>query len=219
MDGKRKTLSAADRVAERLRTEILEGALLPGTALRQDELAARYGWSRIPVREALGTLRAEGLVDYTVHRGAVVSGVSPEDVLEMLEVRIALETHALRLAVPRMIEEELDAAQEILRIYDEASDVDSWSDMNARFHEALCAPCECERLMGLICENHFHFNRFARIAITSAAGKEAPQREHYALLETCRLGDADGAVALLERHVRATQKLLRGRMRTGTFDR
>ena len=213
-----KPISAAEEVAELLRNEIMNGKLAPGTALRQDDLASRYGWSRIPVREALGSLRAEGLVDYAVNRGAVVSSISPDDVLEMLELRIALEAHALRLSVPRIIPEEIEAALELLRIYDETEDIDIWSTTNARFHEALCSPCDCRRLIAMIHENYVQFNRFSRMSISSVTGKEGPQKEHYELLQLCRSGDADGAVTLLENHIRTTQKIVRGKIRTGCFE-
>lgn len=213
MENAAKVVSAADEVADLLRREIIEGRLQPGSALRQDELAARFGKSRIPIREALRALQAEGLVTYSVNRGAVVTEVSPEKVLEMLEVRIALETHALRLAIPRMIPEEIEEARRILSDYDQAGAAEEWTDMNARFHEALCAPCECDRLMELVRENYVHFNRYARISVSEIAGKEVPQKEHYRLLELCEEGNTAGAVKQLEQHIRGTQKLLRAEIR------
>lgn len=208
-----RPVSAADEVAETLRKEIGLGKLKPGTALRQDELAARYGRSRIPVREALRALQAEGLVSYSVNRGAVVTEISPQEVLEMLEVRIALETHALKLAIPKMISDDIEAAREILQLYDRAGAPEEWSHMNARYHEALCSPSECDRLSALIRENYFHFNRYARASVSGLAGKDDPQKDHYRLLELCEAGDVTGAVRLLEQHIRRTQKLLRAKIR------
>ncbi len=213
MDQIHRSVSAADEVAELLRGEIGSGRLAPGTPLRQDDLATRYGTSRIPVREALRALQAEGLIDYAINRGAVVATVSSEDVLEMLEVRIALETHALRLAIPRMIEDEIEAAHEILRLYDEAPEPEQWAEMNTRFHNALYMPCENKRMMDAIAENYFHFNRFARTSLSTLTGKEDPQADHYKLLELCRKGEIEPAVKLLKHHIEKTQKLLRGQMR------
>ena len=120
---------AALSVADLLRAEITAGRLLPGEALRQDEVAGRFGVSRIPVREALRALQAEGLVDYAPNRGAAVARISTEEMLEMLEVRIALECHALRLAVPRMADADAEAAR-ILAEYEAAPGPDAWADMN-----------------------------------------------------------------------------------------
>ena len=213
MDEGAKAVSAADEVAQLLRAEIVEGRMPPGSALRQDELAARYGKSRIPVREALKSLQAEGLVSYSVNRGAVVTEVSPEEVLDMLEVRIALETHALKLAIPRMVPEDVEEARSLLTDYDKAGAPEEWSDMNARFHETLCAPCECERLMVLVRENHLRFNRYARISVSGIVGKDKPQKEHWRLLELCEDDKVSAAVKLLEQHIRSTQRSLRANLR------
>src|SRR6266480_5545786 len=79
--------SAPDVVRDGLRKAIFDGDLVAGTQLRQDEIASRFGTSRIPVREALRQLESEGLVIFHPNRGAVVKGLSLEDVLEMLDIR------------------------------------------------------------------------------------------------------------------------------------
>src|SRR5436190_15995488 len=106
--------SAPDLVRSELRRAIVDGEFESGSQLKQDELAERFGVSRIPVREALKQLAAEGLVTFHPNRGAVVSSLSLDDVLEMLEIRIALECRALRLAIPNMIDEDFDEATQIL---------------------------------------------------------------------------------------------------------
>jgi len=87
-------------VREALRLAISLGEFAPGFQLRQDELAARFGTSRIPVREALKQLEAQGFVTFLPDRGAIVSDLSIDEVVELLEIRIALECHALRLSIP-----------------------------------------------------------------------------------------------------------------------
>src|SRR6266568_8237789 len=114
--------STPDAVREALRRAISAGELAPGIQLRQDELAEKFGTSRIPVREALRHLEAEGFVTFLPNRGAVVSDLSIDEVVELLEIRIALECHALRLAIPAMGEIDLDEADKILRSYDNEPD-------------------------------------------------------------------------------------------------
>ncbi|NTG32083.1 GntR family transcriptional regulator, partial [Agrobacterium rhizogenes] len=99
--------SAPELVRDGLREAILTGAYEEGQQLRQDELAEQFGTSRIPVREALRQLEGEGLVELHANKGAVVKGSSVEDVLEMLDIRIALECRALKLAIPNMAAEDL----------------------------------------------------------------------------------------------------------------
>lgn len=200
--------TAPQLVSEQLRKAIFAGAIEPGTQLRQDELAERYGTSRIPVREALRQLEAEGLVTIQPNRGAIVSSLSLEEVLEMLEIRIALECRALRLSIPNMIDEDLDRAARLLRTYDDEPLPEKWSEMNWNFHRALYAPCDRPKLITMIETNYGQVGRFIRIQVSMAAGKDKPQSEHYALLDACRDGDIKKAVALLEEHILHTQKSL-----------
>jgi DNA-binding GntR family transcriptional regulator len=200
--------SAPDVVRDGVRRAILDGAFESGTQLRQDELADRYGTSRIPVREALRQLEAEGLVTIHPNRGAVVSTLSLDDVLEMLEIRIALECRALRLAIPNMVDVDLDTAAAILESYDSEPRPQKWGEMNWQFHRALYAPCNRPKLIAMIEANYGHVGRFIRVQVSLATGKEKPQREHHAMLDACRRGDVDGAARMLEEHIIHTQKSL-----------
>lgn len=208
--------SAADIVLTALKEEIEEGTLQPGVALRQDELASRFGISRIPVREALHRLQAEGLVTYSVNRGATVTTISEQDICEMLEVRIALECHALRLSIPNLVDADLSTARGILTEYDSAPDPVQWSAMNWSLHWALYKPCDCSRLLVAIERNFRQFNSVARHRVSKLAGKERPQAEHYRLLALAEGGKADEAVALLREHVQGTQRLIRAGRRHGS---
>jgi DNA-binding GntR family transcriptional regulator len=199
---------APDLVRSELRRAIVDGELAGGLQLKQDELAERFGVSRIPVREALKQLAAEGLVTFHPNRGAVVSSLSLEDVLEMLEIRIALECRALRLAIPNMLEEDFDEAAAILSDYDREPSAQKWGEMNWRFHQVLYVPCHRQKLLALIDANYGHVGRFTRVQVSLAAGKERPQREHHQILGACRKGDIDRAEALLEEHITHTQKSL-----------
>jgi DNA-binding GntR family transcriptional regulator len=200
--------SAPELVREQLREAIISGELVSGAKLSQDELAARFGTSRIPVREALRQLEAEGLVTLYPNRGAVVATLSLADVLEIMEIRIALECRALQLAIPNMIDSDLDGAEEILKRYDAEPEPASWSEMNWRFHEALYSPCNLSRLLALIEANFGHVSRFMRVQISRAVGREGPQRDHHNILNACREADVEKAVKLLEKHLLGTQKAL-----------
>lgn len=202
------TTTAPDFIRDDLRRSILSGELAAGTQLRQDEIAVRFGTSRIPVREALRQLATEGLVTFYPNRGAVVSAFSLEDVLEMLEIRIALECRALRLAIPNMLESDLEYAEQMLREYDQEPKPEKWGEMNWNFHSALYAPCHKAKLLQLLQSNCGHVNRFTRLQVSLAAGKDVPQRQHYQILTACRAGDVNTAVKLLEEHIEHTRKSL-----------
>jgi DNA-binding GntR family transcriptional regulator len=205
--------SAPEMVRDGLRDAILGGKYVEGQQLRQDELAEQFGTSRIPVREALRQLEGEGLVQLQANKGAIVKGVSIDDVLELLDIRIALECRALKLAIPNMAVEDLDVAEEILARYEEAPDPATWGEMNWKFHWTLYSPCNLPKLLSMIESNYGHVSRFTRRQVSLATGKAKPQQDHVELLRLCREGDTERAVNLLEKHIERTQKSLRAATR------
>src|SRR6476619_3778037 len=98
----RRGATTPDLIADTLRDEILRGAVAPGQALRQEELADRFGVSRLPVRDALLRLEAQGLVHVYPNRGAFVISLSADEVREIFELRLLLEGDIIERAVPRM---------------------------------------------------------------------------------------------------------------------
>lgn len=205
--------SAPELVRDGLRDAILAGRYSEGQQLRQDELAEQFGTSRIPVREALRQLESEGLVELQANKGAVVKSISIDDVFELLDIRIALECRALKLAIPNMAIEDFERAAEILAEYDQVPDPALWGEMNWRFHWTLYCPCNRPRLLDMIEANYGHVSRFIRRQVSTATGKTRPQQDHAELLRLCRDDDVEGAVALLEKHIERTQKSLRAALR------
>lgn len=211
--------SAPDIVRDGLRQAINDGQFVAGDQLRQDEIAGRFGTSRIPVREALRQLESEGLVTLQANRGAVVAGVSLEDVLELLDIRIGLECRALKLAIPNMAAEDFEALDEMLEHYGAESLPRRWSEMNETFHFTLYAPCRRPKLMALIRSTWEQIGRFTRTQVSLTTGRDRPLREHRDLLAACRKGRVPAATRLLEEHVGETQKsLVAAAQRGGRFN-
>lgn len=206
-------LPAPELVRVGLRNAIMSGEIGPGTQLRQDEIATRFGTSRIPVREALHQLSAEGLVELQPNKGAVVKSYSVEEIIEILEIRIGLETRALRLAIPNMAEEDIAAASEVLTSYDAEPQPEEWSQMNWQFHKLLYTPCNMPRMLALIELNWSQCSSLARLQVSIASGKENPNREHWHILEACQQARVDDAVTMLEQHIVNSQKSLSAHMR------
>lgn len=202
-----KTLSA-DAVTESLRDLILDGTLASGLQLRQEDLAKRFGVSRIPVREALGRLQAEGLVEHFANRGSVVASRSIEELLETLDIRIALETRALKLALPSLTARDFKAAREIMRRYDESESPRQWTELNLEFHLTLYRPCGRARLVRMIEELVRGINIHLRQHISHTVGRRNPQAEHKDILKACVDGDAELAVKLTEQHIERTKAAL-----------
>jgi DNA-binding GntR family transcriptional regulator len=219
----------ADAIAAALRRAVLEGALHDGTVLRQAELAARFGVSRVPIREALLKLEAEGLVESRPRRGTVVVALDADAFEEILEMRAALESLALKLAVPRMSVEDfakakaiLDEAEESLRRpapADGKREFESrWGDLNWEFHKALYLPAKKPRLVDTIENLHLLFARHLRMRVEIIAPALLPSasadagardtaewanvlREHRDILQACEARDARLACSILTRHI------------------
>ncbi|MGX5850163.1 GntR family transcriptional regulator [Mesorhizobium sp. PL10] len=140
--------TVAEQVANVLREAIADGSLADGTALRQDELALRFGFSRMPIRDALRQLEAEGIVQIHPTKGAHVACMDATEIREIFALRDLLESQALNLSVPVLGSEKLDEAAQVLARIDAEPDVTRWGVLNRTFHLALYSACGNARLLG-----------------------------------------------------------------------
>ena len=199
-----------------LRDSILQGKLQGGQVLRQEDLATQLKVSRIPVREALRQLDAEGFVTLNPHHGAVVVSLSAEEVQEIYDIRVALETQALRLALPKFAADTLQQANAILDSIDQEVDVARWGELNWQFHEVLYRPALRPRLLAIIKSLHDNVGRYLRLYVALDAHTSTSQQHHRALLVACKKGDIDLAVQILETHLQVASRSLRDRLRPPT---
>lgn len=211
----RQTLAAA--TVDGLRERILDGSYPEGEQLRQDVLAADLGVSRIPVREALRQLEAEGLVTFNPHRGAVVSSLSIAEIEELFALRSRLESELLRRAVPLLTEADLERAEEILDEFEAAfrnRDVSAWGDLNWQFHSTLYFAANRPVTLGVVERLHLHANRYARMQLALTHGESRARQEHRAILAAARKRTAGRACSLLAAHIlgagRSLVRFLRG---------
>lgn len=198
---RRQYRTMTEMVAATLREAIIGGALGSGEMIRQDQLAAAFGVSRMPVREALRQLEAEGLVEFLPHRGAVVAELKPDEILEMCEIRSLLECHALKKAVPKLSEDVLRRAECVLDELDEENDVARWGEMNQRFHMTLYDNLRGTRLYDLVAAQYQHLDRYIRVTLTQLDYAGKSQAEHRMLVAACRAGDPDRAAEVLRGHL------------------
>lgn len=197
---------SSNRIYQKLRDSILNSKLPANQSIKQDRIAEQFGVSKIPVREALRLLEADGLVEFIPRRGAFVVELTESDILENLEIRIALESHALRLAIPNMTDSDIREAKKILVEYEQVSNVERWSELNSQFHQCIYAPCGFSKLMQMIQSNKERTNFFMRLKISQVSGLERPHLEHLAVLEACKDGNTILAVKLLCKHIEYTKK-------------
>lgn len=199
----RQSLSAA--VVERLREKILSGELREGEQLRQDAIAAEFQISRIPVREALSHLAAEGLIKIVANRGAIVPALSPEEIGELFEARAVLECYMIRQAIPNIKEQDFKRAEDILRQFEESledeSEAKSWGQWNWLFHSALYAPANRPVMMGFLKTLNHNCDRYTRLHLVFTRNLHLAGEAHRKLLEACRTRDPQIAADALWKHI------------------
>ncbi len=199
----RQSLAAA--VVERIREKILRGELHEGEQLRQDAIAAEFQISRIPVREALSHLAAEGLITIVANRGAVVSALSPAEIAELFETRAVLETYMLRKAIPNFTEEDFRRAEDVLRQFEHSlekdSETKSWGEWNWQFHSTLYAPAERPVMLGFLKTVNHNCDRYTRLHLVFTRNLHLAGEAHRKLLAACRTRDPEIAADALWNHI------------------
>lgn len=204
-DGLIQKRTMAEEVADVLRGRILSGRLKAGEPIRQEHVAKELGVSRIPLREALSQLAAEGFVTLAAHKGAVVAPLSPAEVEELFELRLALEDGLLTRAIPNMGPADFAALDAIIDESRAPDGLKRWGDLNWRLHEVMYLPANRPVTLKLLKRVHDNIDRYLRLEITlSVEGRTRAYREHQGLVDLCRAGDVAGARALLHEHITTT---------------
>ncbi len=197
-------MSTVDHVQQTVMDGLLRGELQPGTWLRQDELAAQLGISKIPVREALHRLAAIGLLRFEPNRGAVVPSLSAAEAEENYGLRRVIEPELLRRAVPRLTI--VDLAEAELAASGEGR---SSTEANWAFHRALYQASGWAHGVAMAEMLHTAVAPYVVLYTAGLGGAADSETEHAAILETCRSGDTDAACTELLDHLdRAASTLL-----------
>ncbi len=201
-DIKHRTLSSA--IAERLRQEILNGSHPSGAQLRQDALAGAYGVSRIPVREALFQLEAEGLVQIVPHKGAIVTTLSPDEINDVFDLRALLEPRLFRNSIPALTAQDFALLDQIQLKFSTAirtKDLPAWGELNAELHTALYARAALPQTASIVTGLLQKSDRYTRVQLSSPAAMKRAEREHAELVDLCKKKKVQPACALLSRHI------------------
>ncbi len=193
--------STSDFVAEALREAIVSGQLPTATELKQDDIAARFRVSKIPVCEALKRLEAEGLVTFVRNKGAIVADLSSEEIWEYVEIRAMLEARAAELAAPRISAAHLAQARVAMASFGDELNPARWGVLNWQFHSALYADASRPVLLAEIRSLYDKVERYVRALLAVTDEMPKTQREHAAILEAFAARDAVAAAALTRAHV------------------
>lgn len=199
-----ENVTAQELVLASVRKAILSGVLGPGARLRQEELADTFGTSRIPVREALRALEYEGLVTSEPHRGFTVTALDADDVEEVYDLRILLESEAVRLALPLLTDDDLEDLEVLFGTMQSAQTPNDQLAAREQFYLRLYSVTGRPRLVGLIMRLR---QEVARVLRWATIQHSSSIHEHF--FEAVRVGDADRAVAHLSGHYRRVAILIR----------
>ena len=207
--------SLREQVRTALRAAIVSGRLAPGEVHSAPALAARFGVSATPVREAMLDLVREGLVEPLRNKGFRITEVSERDLDDITEVRLLLEPPAVGEAARRATAEDVAALQPLAERIIEAAhagDLAGYLKADRAFHVALLALAGNRLLVDVVADLRGRTRLHGLAALASGGGLDESAREHLALLDLLRAGDADGAAALTRRHLRHIRGRWAGRL-------
>jgi DNA-binding GntR family transcriptional regulator len=211
--------SITGQIARTLAQRIVAGALPPGAPIRQDRIAEEFRASHVPVREAFRKLEAQGLVVSEPRRGVRVAPLDPAAVIEVTEMRAALETLALRHALPKLTEADIAAAEAAQAAGAASADIAVWEAANRRFHRALTAPCALPRLIATIDDLHQVGARYLFATWKELEWQPRSDDEHRAIMTAVGKRNARAAIAALGEHILAAGHALAAMLATAQAPR
>ena len=206
-----RTIAAS--AADAIRRKIFDGELKDGEPLRQDLLAAEFGISRTPIREALVQLEAEGLLRIEPHKGAVVRGASVVDIEETFELRGILEPMLLERSGPGLTAEDFEQIEAILNEYSTElrnQNVRRWGELNTSFHCKLYARAGRPQMLSIVEKLLTASDRYTRLQLLHTDGLKRAEQEHAEIVELCRKRQFRTAAELLAHHIGTVKDALIG---------
>jgi DNA-binding GntR family transcriptional regulator len=199
--------AASVRVADYLRGAILRGDIAPGEWIRQEEVAERLGASRLPVREALRMLEAEGLTEHEPRKGARVPLLSQHEVDVIYQMRERLEPLALTESIPHLAAETRERLQAIQELIEANEDVGHFLELDREFHLLSYTGCQIDPLLSMVTRlwNSTQHYRRTYMALGGTARMWVVNAEHRLILDALERGDAVDAERHLSGHIRRTR--------------
>jgi DNA-binding GntR family transcriptional regulator len=185
-----------------LQDQIVSGVLAGGSRLHLETISSELGISRMPIREAIRQLDAEGYVTIRPNRGAVVTSRTPEQVVELFEIRAALEGLAMRLSMPHVTNDAIeDLKLELARLRRLESNAVVWVDRHDQFHDMICQLSHRPRLCADITRLRLAVKPYLRLYLKRHTAPEIKGYEHEYILEALQSGDGERAERVMREHV------------------
>lgn len=211
-DASPEVRTLAERVFHQLQDAIVRGEIAPGSKITEPGLSKTYGISRGPLREAMRRLEAHRLIERVPHVGARVVQLSMQELLELFDVREALESMAARLAAEHMTKDEIAGLRNVLAVHESQDDLKRGEAYYQRegdldFHYRIVLGSHNKMLMNLLCDDLYYLVRLYRTQFSASGSR--PHRafvEHHRIVDAIEAGDAELAELLMRRHVSASRE-------------
>jgi DNA-binding GntR family transcriptional regulator len=199
------------RIADEIRTAVLSGEMRPGMRIRQELLAAKFGASRIPVREALKQLENEGLVALAPNRGAWIADVNCEESIAVYKIREVVEPLAIFESVPNLTDADVVSLDAMVRELEHVTTLEDYIQKDREFHLRTYSRARIPQLLAMVERFWNTTQHFRRQFVKEAFAKHGlpfSDPQHLLLLDAIRSGDAEGARSLVHLHIRRTRLLI-----------
>ncbi len=200
--------TAQDGIADVLRTDITRGRIEPGAALRQEDLAERFGVSRIPVREALRRLESEGLVQVFPNRGAFVVVLSALEITEITDMRILLEGDLVHRSVTQATTADVERIKKALATAKVMSGTEGWLEADRDFHQELYRPARRLRQLEVVMNLRSAVEGYEVLYRKLPEKRSRWLRDHLDIFEALVGRDPESARSCIAAHVRAAGEFL-----------
>jgi len=221
-----KYKTMAETAAEEIRKRIFSGVYEPGLHLRQDALAAEFGMSRIPIREALLLLESEGILTILPHRGAIVVELSADEIEELFNMRLLLEPFLFLRSAPHLTKADFSVLEKNLARYTiaiEEVNIAIWNDLNTEFHLTLYKYAHSPRMVGMIQNLLAECDRHTRIQLSNILeDRHRAVEEHTLFLQFCKEKRYEEGAEFMKEHINHMRivllDLLRGHRQEADHD-
>ncbi|MCR5004353.1 MAG: GntR family transcriptional regulator [Clostridiales bacterium] len=203
-----RSINLTERVYQELRENILSGKYKEGEALTELGIAKTLDVSRTPVREALHQLEQEELVELRPNRGAIVKGITIDDIRDIYEIRSLIEGLAAARVAEQATAEELDQLEETLdltQFYLERENYEKLESMDGRFHQQLYELCRSRMLRRILKDLHNYVGQSRGASLKTEGRAQESIKEHRRVLEAMRAHDPELAKERMTEHVLNTR--------------
>jgi DNA-binding GntR family transcriptional regulator len=201
----------SEKIASEIRSAVLSGEMRPGMRIRQELLAAHFGASRIPVREALKQLENEGLVVLAPNRGAWIADVNSEESIEVYKIREAVEPLAIFESVPNLTDTDIDSLDATVRDLESVTTLEDYIQLDREFHLRTYSRARMPQLLAMVERFWNSTQHFRRQFVKETFAKDGlpfSDPQHLLLMDAIRGRDAEAAQVLVRLHIRRTRILI-----------